>query len=237
MLEALGIIQVYVPCRFALEPVQFPSRFKVACLAHCGDQRSCAQQSHARYLGNLPASLLLLLPSFDSAFHIQYICFNGIEPIQLFLDRFKQHAWHHLCQFRHALLFFCQPRLPPLSGVSQTHRAIPRSWFTCMVRNLISDDLIPCSTSMACCSSVFPATVRIPGCLTAVQIAFASAASVLLPCTKGRTNLAWISLTSFPNAISLRRHQCALPHASSAISPDSRYAINSSRSCLPNLRL
>ena len=54
------------------------------------------------------------------------------------------------------------------------------------------------------------------GCCTAVQIARASAASVLFVCTKGRMNFAWRSTTSCPSALILRAHQCALPQASNA---------------------
>ena len=48
----------------------------------------------------------------------------------------------------------------------------------------------------ACCSSLLIATVLMSGCCTAVQIARASCASLLLPPTKGRTIFAGSSRTS-----------------------------------------
>jgi len=91
---------------------------------------------------------------------------------------------------------------------------------------------IRCRLSIPCWSSVLAAAVRIPGCCTAVQIARASAASVLLVCTMGRRNDARNSTTSCPSALILRAQQCPLPHASNATRPAGRCArnpINSSR--------
>ena len=68
-------------------------------------------------------------------------------------------------------------------------------------------------------------------------MARASDASVLLVCTKGRTNFGCNKTTSWPSVLILRAHQCALPQASSATRPGAcrlRYCIRSSR---PNRRL
>ena len=57
-----------------------------------------------------------------------------------------------------------------------------------------------CNDNTACCCSLFTATKRISGRCAASQIACASAASVLLVFTNGRTNCAAMSFISCPNA-------------------------------------
>ena len=64
----------------------------------------------------------------------------------------------------------------------------PRRPLICAVRNFTNCWRIRCSASTACCSSVFTATVLMPGCCTAIQIARASCASFLLPRTNARTD-------------------------------------------------
>ena len=66
----------------------------------------------------------------------------------------------------------------------------PRSPLICAVRNFTSCWRIRWSARIACCSSLFTATVLMPGICAAVQIARASCASFLLPDTKGLTALA-----------------------------------------------
>ena len=67
-----------------------------------------------------------------------------------------------------------------------------------------------------------------PGCWHAVQIACASAASVLLRCTNGRTFLGEMSRTSWPKPVRARPQSCAPPQASMTTSAAVRLANHSS---------
>ena len=100
----------------------------------------------------------------------------------------------------------------------------PRSPLICAVRNFTSCWRIWCSARIACCSSLFTATVRTPGICAAVQIACASCASFLLPDTKGRTALAGNSRGSWPNSRSCLAQCCDPPHASIATTHGVRLA-------------
>ena len=100
----------------------------------------------------------------------------------------------------------------------------PRRWLIWAVRNFTNCWRMRCSARIACCSSVLIATVLMPGCCTAVQIARASCASFLLPPTKGRTIFAGSSRTSWPSSRSRRPQCCEPPHASSATRHGTRLA-------------
>ena len=100
----------------------------------------------------------------------------------------------------------------------------PRRQLICAVRNFTNCWRMRCSARIACCSSVLIATVLMPGCCTAVQIARASCASFLLPPTKGRTIFAGSSRTSWPSSRSRRPQCCEPPHASSATRHGARLA-------------
>ena len=72
----------------------------------------------------------------------------------------------------------------------------PRRPLIWAVRNFTSCWRMRCSARIACYSSLLIATVLVPGCCTAVQIARASCASFLLPPTKSRTIFAGRRRTS-----------------------------------------
>ena len=80
----------------------------------------------------------------------------------------------------------------------------PRTWFACIVRCFTSCARMRCNPIRACCCSPLRATKRISGRCAASQIAWASAASVLLLLTNGRTNCAEISRTWCPRAFNAR---------------------------------